>query len=759
MRKKLFCLLTGIMAIAFSGAAAADVLMYDEDFGDRLTYPDGSPAIQLGDISGQNPWDYDTYAYPPLGTEFYEIWDATQGDGWITNIGGTHQRVLQTWYTGSDEQWGKTVHNSFMNMFRPDYQLPLVVEFKFRPAYYDPHPTVQGPYTAAAQDPSYEYKEMACKFRFHTDSPTGVGGYRMRYSLYYDGSFWQSFREQGFPGSAGGGPEVDLGGKDGGGYNIWDATKNGVGEWLEYRLVNDPVRQEVRVYLGCEDNPLTPVTSLIRDANGDPYRDANGNILLSQNGAIWDAARQISEYTVEPGTGLGADETLLYVRCRQIGELQGGADQTAAYSEEEERYIGDANWDGSKASYDDIRVCYLGTARRVRRISGTFTIEYPYWCYYKLEKVGWQLRPPAGGGGPKKPLQEGVEDFQLWYQPVNKYHASYAGTVEPNIPIVRDFTIGLVEPGTYDASFKHNHRLAFTVSNLAVSSTADATGIKLTLFAGDVSGDFINFRDALGNPIVRTDNDCDSWDLATLSTEFNGTGYPYNTTLPLAMNYRGQSGDLDNDSRVTTWDQQAVIAGQGQKGASWRYTANIQGKATIKYPGWLWSFVKEVYYQVRNPATPPTTPIYSGELLDDPDFLTCVKMSNPGTISFGLAIPGIKGGTYDLAIKHHNHIADVVQMVIPSTTGVVTGLWCSALWAGDADGDNNVNTVYPTDKTGDNDVDLKDRYTITYQYNGTIPVCRGYNSDFNGDGTVGLLDYNGMKYGYTNRAAPGNWWK
>ncbi len=174
----------------------------------------------------------------------------------------------------------------------------------------------------------------------------------------------------------------------------------------------------------------------------------------------------------------------------------------------------------------------------------------------------------------------------------------------------------------------------------------------------------------------------------------------------------------------------------------------LAGTVSFKYPGWT-KTTAPVMYQVRSTGLSPTTPLYEGTLT--------VTMA-PGNPSSGAFTVGdVPGGTYDLALKHANHVADRKADVVVSG-GNVTGLILS-LWAGDADGDNNFNTVHPTDQKGDNDVDLKDYYTLYYQYLGSKPVTSGYNADFNSDGTVTLLDYNGIKYGYLNKPNPGNWWK
>ncbi len=552
------------LLVAWSALARADVTIYDEDFGDKPFYPDGSQALRMGDITNQNPYCYDTFAHPPKGKVFYEVWDATQGKGEIVDIGGNHGRVLQVWHTGRDEEWGKAVHNTFMAMFRPTYNLPLVVEFKFRPADYDPHPTMIGPYVGAAEDPSYGYKEVAARWRFYLDDPTeGGGGYRMKYILYYDGTLWQSFRTQGIPGSENPGPVVDVGGKDAGPADIWNPASR---KWLEYRLVHDPAHQEIRIYLTNEDRPLHR-----------PFLDENGNDL--------DRDKVINAFTIRPGNnGLAKDENVKYLRFRQFGELQGGCDQSAAFVDG--HYRGDADQDGSKVEYDDIHVYYPGTPANQRRITGTFTVAYPYWCYYKFENLEWQLRPPAKKGRPQKPLLNGTDDFHLWSaSKAVKEHSAYPADGEPNVPVTREYVVGMVAPGTYDLAFKHRNHLAVLISNLAVAADADATGINFTILAGDAGADFINHLDEADNPVINSDNDCDSWDLKIVNAELDKG--PLGVT---GRKYAGTSGDFDGDGKVTTWDKAGVEANQGKKGGAWYVEDSGGGRSCCPLFDWFKRF-------------------------------------------------------------------------------------------------------------------------------------------------------------------------
>lgn len=175
---------------------------------------------------------------------------------------------------------------------------------------------------------------------------------------------------------------------------------------------------------------------------------------------------------------------------------------------------------------------------------------------------------------------------------------------------------------------------------------------------------------------------------------------------------------------------------------------SLAGTVVFKYPGWTQTTVP-VMYQVRNPGLPPTAPVYSGTLT-----ITVIP-GNPASGAFTL--DGIVDDTYDVTLKHANHVADrKANLVIAGAD--VTGLIFS-LWAGDADSDNNCGTVYPADPAGDNDVDFNDYRTFSYQYTGKRPVTAGYNADFNGDGTTDLMDYRGLGYGYTKQGNPGNWWK
>lgn len=164
------------------------------------------------------------------------------------------------------------------------------------------------------------------------------------------------------------------------------------------------------------------------------------------------------------------------------------------------------------------------------------------------------------------------------------------------------------------------------------------------------------------------------------------------------------------------------------------------------YPYWYGTDC-QMEYQVRSPGLPPTEPIYEDELT--------VSISTGDPAAGSLTIPNIPDGTYDVALKHCNHIADMATNVIVAGADV-TGFDLS-LWAGDADGDDDTSTVYPEDPKGDNDVDFYDYYILYYQYLGSLPVTAGRNADFDGDGDIDFYDYNGLYYGYLNNPDPGNW--
>ncbi len=175
----------------------------------------------------------------------------------------------------------------------------------------------------------------------------------------------------------------------------------------------------------------------------------------------------------------------------------------------------------------------------------------------------------------------------------------------------------------------------------------------------------------------------------------------------------------------------------------------VSGTVTIVSPGWTRNAI-ELNYQLRPPGT-----------LDEPDYegkiTVTVTPGNPAVGSF--VISAIFDGTYDVALKHVNHVADMAPDV--EVKGAASGLDL-VLWAGDADGDQNAGTVKTLtdgDAAGDNDVDLKDYYTLYYQYRGARPVTSGYNADFDGNGVINVHDYYGLYYGYLNHRRPNNWHK
>ncbi len=238
-----------------------------------------------------------------------------------------------------------------------------------------------------------------------------------------------------------------------------------------------------------------------------------------------------------------------------------------------------------------------------------------------------------------------------------------------------------------------------------------------------------------------------------LEAEVDGMGkFPDGSPLPGAATVTKSTGDGNTYYYLleSTGSANYSVAGQlfSFQLLEEKPVHSLSGTVSFKYPGWT-KTTAPVMYQIRNPGLPPTTPVYSGTLT------VTVTPGNPAGGAFTIA--DIVDGTYDVALKHANHAADFKSNVVLSG-GNLTGLAFS-LWSGDADGDNNFNTVYPTDTGGDNDVDIKDYYTLYYQYQGSKPITASYNADYNSDGTVNVLDYNGLKYGYLNRANPGNWYR
>jgi subtilisin family serine protease len=172
-------------------------------------------------------------------------------------------------------------------------------------------------------------------------------------------------------------------------------------------------------------------------------------------------------------------------------------------------------------------------------------------------------------------------------------------------------------------------------------------------------------------------------------------------------------------------------------------TYSIGGAVTLVYPGWQAGSVP-LQYQLREPGVPGAEPLYSGDLN--------ITVDTGTTITGGFVIPAIPEGTYDVALKHVNHVADMTSGVGVSGADV-TGLDLT-LWAGDADGDDDGATL----EDGDSDVDIYDYYVLYYQYLGSLPVTTGENADFNADGAIDFYDYYGLYYGYLNNPDPGDWY-
>lgn len=169
----------------------------------------------------------------------------------------------------------------------------------------------------------------------------------------------------------------------------------------------------------------------------------------------------------------------------------------------------------------------------------------------------------------------------------------------------------------------------------------------------------------------------------------------------------------------------------------------VSGGVTIEYPGFAQG-TASMSYQVREPGLPPSAPLYAGDLT------VTISPGNPATGAF--TIPNVPDGTFDVVLKHDNHIAGMEQEVIVSGSDL-TGLDVT-LWAGDGDGNDNSDQVEP----GDNDVDFYDYYALYYQYLGSIPVTEGEGSDYDADSDIDFYDYYGLYYGYLNSSDPGNWY-
>ncbi len=182
-------------------------------------------------------------------------------------------------------------------------------------------------------------------------------------------------------------------------------------------------------------------------------------------------------------------------------------------------------------------------------------------------------------------------------------------------------------------------------------------------------------------------------------------------------------------------------------GARSVYGYELRGEVSFGCPGWTQE-TAPVMYQVREQGFPPRVPAYDGTLTV---FLV------PGNPARGVfTIPGIPDGTYEVALKHYNHLADARENVIVAG-GDVTGI-AFTLWAGDADGDNKISSVFPSDPEGDNDLDICDYRTLYYSNRNSLAVTAGRNADFDGDGKADYQDYLGLGYGGRQNRNPGNWY-
>ena len=175
-------------------------------------------------------------------------------------------------------------------------------------------------------------------------------------------------------------------------------------------------------------------------------------------------------------------------------------------------------------------------------------------------------------------------------------------------------------------------------------------------------------------------------------------------------------------------------------------TSSISGTITITYPGWSQTSV-DIMYQVRDPGLPPSAPVYSGTL----DIVVTPSPTANNVAVGTYTISGIADGTYDVALKHANHIAGMAAGVVVSGSDV-NGIDIT-IFAGDADGDDDPTTNEPG---GDNDCDISDYDTLVYQYGLVPPFGPGTGADFDDDNDVDIHDANGINYNYEK--APGNWY-
>lgn len=249
------------------------------------------------------------------------------------------------------------------------------------------------------------------------------------------------------------------------------------------------------------------------------------------------------------------------------------------------------------------------------------------------------------------------------------------------------------------------------------------------------------YNNFLRNPDNVFDNSgtANIWSTSPVAAE-NIAGGPY-----LGGNYWSDYGgeDTDGDGLGDTLLPYANGITTGGDSLPLISYGSVSGMVTFEYPGISQGLI-DVMYQVKDPGISPSRPFFSGNLT------VSLVPGNPASGEF--TISGLPVGTYDIVLKHENHIADLAPGLIIDGSDV-TGLELT-LWAGDCDGNNNSDQVEP----GDNDVDFYDYYVLYYQHIESIPIITGEGSDFDGDGNVDFYDFYGLYYGYLNNPDPGNWY-
>lgn len=349
---------------------------------------------------------------------------------------------------------------------------------------------------------------------------------------------------------------------------------------------------------------------------------------------------------------------------------------------------------------------YAGTGS----ISGTVTIGYPGWVQFTIP-VGWQLREP--GLPPTAPVASGTIILD--------------GGIEIGQRAIA-FDVGPLLDGTYDFAMKHRNHLSDMETNVIIAGS-DVTGIDFTLWAGDSDGDDNPNDPSMPPPIGENgDDDVDFYDYFTFY-------YQYLGSIPITS---AEGDDFDGDGDVDFYDYYGLYYGwmNCPRPPQWAYFSDIIGDVTFKFPGWTQEHAR-VTHRIRESGIPPENSDTCYGFVD-------MQMSGD-TGSF--VVYAVSDGTFDITVKHRNHLSETESAVIVSG-GDVTGLEYS-LWAGDADGDDNEFSIFPDDAEGDDDFDPWDSYTIYYQYIGALPaIVSGYNGDFDGDGDVDIDDYNGCPWHY-----------